>query len=229
MKKTFVLILALLLPLLIPTSCSTDPLDNPNVEPEEMLMRDGEWEGTGEGRGGTILVRINVINHAIQEAKAISQSESSFAQEALNQVLANAVNRTDSLSLETDGVTGATLTSTGVIDAVNMAIAAAKGIQTDQETTYTDTTCDVVVIGAGGAGLSAAVEAASAGSRVIILEKQGILGGNTNYSTGGINAAETSVQQGLGIEDSKQLFFDDTMRGGHYLNDSLLVRSFVEH
>lgn len=229
MKKTFVLILALLLPLLIPTSCSTDPLDNPNVEPEEMLMRDGEWEGTSEGRGGTILVRINVINHAIQEAKAISQSESSFAQEALNQVLANAVNRTDSLSLETDGVTGATLTSTGVIDAVNMAIAAAKGIQTDQETAYTDATCDVVVIGAGGAGLSAAVEAASAGSRVIILEKQGILGGNTNYSTGGINAAETSVQQGLGIEDSKQLFFDDTMRGGHYLNDSLLVRSFVEH
>ena len=61
------------------------------------------------------------------------------------------------------------------------------------------------------------------------MEKQGIVGGNTNYSTGGINAAETSIQRSLGIYDSKELFYDDTMKGGHYLNDSSLVRSFVEN
>ena len=65
--------------------------------------------------------------------------------------------------------------------------------------------CDVVVVGAGGAGLSAAVAAAETdGSlKIIVLEKQGIIGGNTNNSTGGINAAETDIQKGLGIEDSK--------------------------
>lgn len=192
-------------------------------------MRDGIWEGTGEGRGGTILVRITVTNHIITDAKAVSQSESSFAQEALNKVLSNAIGRTDYLSLETDGITGATLTSQGVIDALTMAIAAAKGERSEEETGDGDCSCDIVVVGAGGAGLCAAVEAASQGCKVIVVEKQGIVGGNTNYSTGGINAAETSIQRSLGIYDSKELFYDDTMKGGHYLNDSSLVRSFVEN
>ena len=192
-------------------------------------MRDGVWEGTGEGRGGTILVRITVTNNTITDAKVISQSESSFAQAALNEVLDNAIGRTDYLSLDTDGVTGATLTSTGVIDALNMAIATSKGEKTEEEKIYADGYCDIVVIGAGGAGLCAAVEAASKGYNVTVIEKQGIVGGNTNYSTGGINAAETSVQKNLGIEDSKDLFFDDTMKGGHYLNDPVLVRSFVDN
>ena len=112
---------------------------------------------------------------------------------------------------------------------MTIAIAAAKGERSEEETGDGDCSCDIVVVGAGGAGLCAAVEAASQGCKVIVVEKQGIVGGNTNYSTGGINAAETSVQCGLGIYDSKELFYDDTMKGGHYLNDSSLVRSFVEN
>ena len=230
MKKFFsswtylvITIFTLLSPL---ASCSHD---HEPPTPAEAVMRDGIWEGTGEGRGGTILVRITVTNHIITDAKAVSQSESSFAQEALNKVLSNAIGRTDYLSLETDGITGATLTSQGVIDALTMAITAAKGERSEEETGDGDCSCDIVVVGAGGAGLCAAVEAASQGCKVIVVEKQGIVGGNTNYSTGGINAAETSVQRGLGIYDSKELFYDDTMKGGHYLNDSSLVRSFVEN
>jgi fumarate reductase flavoprotein subunit len=108
-----------------------------------------------------------------------------------------------------------------------MAIDAAKSVQKD-DVTYSDTSCDIVVVGAGGAGLSAAVQAASMGAHVIVLEKQGIIGGNTNYATGGLNAAETSVQKSLGIQDSKQSHFDDTMKGGHYLNDVSLVTILVE-
>ena len=74
------------------------------------------------------------------------------------------------------------------------------------------------------------VETASS-LKIIVLEKQGIIGGNTNYSTGGINAAETDIQKGLGIEDSKQLFYDDIMKmkGGKYENIPSLVQNFVEH
>jgi fumarate reductase flavoprotein subunit len=88
-----------------------------------------------------------------------------------------------------------------------------------------------VVVGAGGAGLSAAVAAAETNDRlnIVVLEKQGILGGNTNYSTGGINAAETDIQKGLGIEDTKQLFYDDTMRGGKNENIPSLVRNLVDN
>ena len=74
------------------------------------------------------------IQRIITDAKAVSQSESSFAQEALNKVLSNAIGRTDYLSLETDGITGATLTSQGVIDALTIAIAAAKGERSEEET-----------------------------------------------------------------------------------------------
>ncbi len=193
------------------------------------VMQDGEWEGTGEGRSGTILVHILVQDHRIVSGKVISQSESTFAQEAINTIIAKLQGRESEMTVETDGVTGATLTSTGVIDAVNMAILTAKGKYVSDAKTYVDSSCDVVIVGAGGAGLSAAVEAADNGAQVIVLEKQGILGGNTNYSTGGINASETSVQRGLGINDSNQLFYDDTMNGGHGINFPDLVKSFVEH
>lgn len=59
------------------------------------------------------------------------------------------------MSVEVDGITGATLTSTGVINAINMALQAAMGKQTKTAKTYKDGTCDIVIVGAGGAGMAA--------------------------------------------------------------------------
>ena len=215
--------------LVIFTACAND--DNPVVEPVTELLQDGEWTGSGEGRSGSIIAKVVVKNHQVEQVTIVSQSESVFAQDAINTVVEKAVGRTDVMTVEVDGVTGATLTSTGVIDAINMAILAAKGKQTESTKTYKDGTCDIVVVGAGGAGLSAAVAAAETDEnlKIVVLEKQGIIGGNTNYSTGGINAAGTDVQKLLGIEDSKQLFYDDTMQGGKYENIPSLVQNLVEH
>ncbi len=205
--------------------------DTPAVAPVTTLLQDGEWTGSGEGRSGTIIVKVKVENHQVTKVTVVSQSESSFAQETINSLCERAMGRTEEMSVEVDGITGATLTSTGVIDAVNMALQAAMGKQVTKDKAYQDGTCDIVVIGAGGAGLSAAVSAAEtdAGLKIIVLEKQGIIGGNTNYSTGGINAAETDIQKSLGIEDSKKLFYDDTMKGGKYENIPSLVENLVEH
>jgi fumarate reductase flavoprotein subunit len=86
----------------------------------------------------------------------------------------------------------------------------------------------VVVIGSGGAGLSAAVSAKEAGADVVIFEKMGILGGNTNRATGGINAAATPYQEAAGIKDSPDLFYADTMKGGYEKNNPELVRTLAE-
>ena len=210
-------------------ACTND--DSPVVEPETVQLQDGEWTGRGEGRSGSIIVKVTVENHQVTKVTVVSQSESSFAQETINSICESAVGRTTEMSVEVDGVTGATLTSTGVIDAINMALEAAMGKPVGGDKIYKDGTCDIVIVGAGGAGLSAAVAAAETdGSlKIIVLEKQGIIGGNTNNSTGGINAAETDVQKGLGIEDSKKLFYDDTMKGGKYENIPSLVENLVKH
>ena len=222
MKKLFQ-ILSLALGMYLFTACEGH--DNEVLQPEETVMQDGEYEGLGEGRSGMIKVAIVVKNHIITAIQILCQSESVFAQPAEQQIM-DAV-----LEMQTtegvDAVSGATLTSNGMLTAIGMAIDAAKGVQ-KEDITYSDTSCDIVVVGAGGAGLSAAVQAASMGAHVIVLEKQGIIGGNTNYATGGLNAAETSVQKSLGIQDSKQSHFDDTMKGGHYLNDVSLVTILVE-
>ena len=210
-------------------ACTND--DNPVVEPVSEQLQDGVWTGSGEGRSGTIIVKVTVENHQVTKVTVVSQSESTFGQETINSLCESALGRTAEMSVEVDGITGATLTSTGVIDAINMALEVAMGKHVDKGKTYQDGTCDIVVVGAGGAGLSAAVAAAEsdASLKIIVLEKQHIIGGNTNSSSGGINAAETDIQKGLGIEDSKQLFYDDIMKGGKYENIPSLVQNFVEH
>ena len=211
------------------TSCSND--DSDSLPPAGQVMQDGEWTGTGDGRSGSIVVKVVVKNHQVEQVTVVSQSESVFAQEAINALVAKAVGRTDLMSVEVDGISGATLTSTGVIDAINAALQAAMGKGSGTGKTYQDGSCDIVVVGAGGAGLSAAVAASEnhEGLKIIVLEKQGILGGNTNYSTGGINAAETDVQKELGIRDTKQLFYDDTMVGGKNENIPALVWNLVDN
>lgn len=84
-------------------------------------------------------------------------------------------------------------------------------------------TYDVVVIGAGGAGLSAAIEAKGAGASVVVLEKMSYIGGNTLISGGELNAPETWIQEKLGIKDSIASYKEDTLKGGDYVADEALV------
>ena len=89
---------------------------------------------------------------------------------------------------------------------------------------------DIVVIGAGGAGMTAAIQAVQDGATdVVILEKMPVTGGNTTRSTGGLNAAGTSYQEADGVEDSVELFVEDTMKGGKELNDKELVTVMAEN
>ena len=89
---------------------------------------------------------------------------------------------------------------------------------------------DIVIIGAGGAGMTAAVQARMDGAtNVVIVEKTGMTGGNTTRATGGLNASETKYQEKDGIEDSNELFIEDTMKGGKELNNIDLVKHLVEN
>ncbi len=88
---------------------------------------------------------------------------------------------------------------------------------------------DVVVIGAGGGGLSSAIEAHDAGANVIVVEKMPFVGGNTSRATGGINAAGSVFQAQDGIEDSPELHYADAMKGGEDKNDPELLKFMTEN
>mgnify|MGYP003357177771 FL=1 len=105
-------------------------------------------------------------------------------------------------SLDVDGVSGATQTSKAIIEAATAALKQA-GLEpsdlTSKKTTAAkakdiEETVDVVIVGAGGAGMTAAITATDAGKKVIVVESQPIAGGNSVRSTGGMNAAKTPYQ-----------------------------------
>lgn len=92
-----------------------------------------------------------------------------------------------------------------------------------------DKTYDVIVIGSGGAGLSAGIVAKEKGANAVVLEKLSIPGGNTMVSGGGLNAAVEADYKKAGIEDSPQLHTKQTMAAGDFRADPALVATLCEN
>lgn len=231
MKKQLSLILILMLVLSMALSgCTSDK------EEKAALFVAGTYEGEGQGHAGKIKVAVTVTEQKIEKIELIEFSESEFAVDPANKLIENIIKAN---SGEVDGVSGATVTSNGILEAVRNALASAyvdgavkQTVATTEvatDATLENKMADIVVIGAGGAGLTAAIEAADRGANVIVVEKMPMVGGNTKYATGGLNAAGTTSQADLGIEDSIDIFYEDTMVGGGNINNPELVRVLAEN
>ena len=90
-------------------------------------------------------------------------------------------------------------------------------------------TADIIIVGAGGAGLSAAIEAVEDGAEsVIIVEKTGTTGGSLNFTSGTMAGAETVIQKEDGIEDTKESFVQDILKNGAQAGNEEMIRAFVD-
>ncbi len=196
----------------------------------------GTYEGEGQGHAGPIKVAVTVTESKIDSIEILEFNDSEFAVDPADQMIENII---EANSSDIDSVAGASITSQGVKDAVSAALVAAyidgatpvaaTEAPKAEVVELEDRETEIVIIGAGGAGLTAAIEAAMNGAEVIVVEKMPIVGGNTKYATGGLNAAETSSQEALGIEDTVEIFIEDTMVGGGNLNNPELVRVLAEN
>ncbi len=195
----------------------------------------GTYTGTAQGFGGDVTATVTLSETEITDIQVIGDQETDgLGSVAIEQLPPKML---EAQSPNVDAMSGATVTSNAIIEAVTAALSQA-GVDAsslvpkeaeDKALEEQMLEADVVVIGAGGAGMTAAITAHEAGKEVILLEKMPYAGGNTTKSTGGMNAAETSVQAELGIEDSVQTFIDDTMTGGKNVNDLALVTTMAEN
>lgn len=204
---------------------------------QEVAYEAGTYKGSSEeGYGGTVEVTVTVSEDAIENIVVAADGETpEIGGNAMTRI-ADEIIATQSLAVDT--VSGATMSSEALLAAVAVALTEAgadvavlqdpNNKQEAEATEQEDIETDVVIVGAGGAGLAAALEVVNAGKEVVILEVMPMAGGNTLRATGGMNAAETDVQESLGIEDSVDVFYEDTLKGGHDLNDPDLLRTLVD-
>lgn len=193
-------------------------------------------EGVGQGKHGDIKVKVTFTDNQITDIEVVENKENEVLAEPVYTQLKEVVIAAN--SPEVDAISGSTVTSNGYLDAIKDAIAksgltlAAAGAAANnaQSKEAAEQTYDVVVIGAGGAGFSAAIEANQAGAQVVLLEKMPTVGGNTLISGGEMNAPNNWVQQKLGItDDTADLFYEDTLKGGDNLGTPEMVRILADH
>lgn len=186
-KRVFILLSLICIAVIIITS-----------QMENAGLKTGTGVADGYGGKDSISVTVSLKDGKIASVSASGPKETqgigSIAIEKMpgEMVKANSIN--------VDGVSGATVSSTGILKAAELALAAAGVNPNDfkgasaikaEDKTYD---ADIVIVGAGGAGMVAAITAADAGKKVVLIEKQAMTGGNSVRATGGMNAADTSVQ-----------------------------------
>ena len=160
----------------------------------------GDFTGTAKGFGGDVSVTLTLTDSVITGCTAEGKDETEgVGSQAIAKMPGEIA---ESGSIAVDGVSGATITSTAIKEAAAAALTAAGLNPDDYKTavennaTAEDSTvdADVVVVGAGGAGMTAAITAAAEGKSVVILESQSMVGGNSVRATGGMNAGKTVYQ-----------------------------------
>ena len=219
MKKSKILISLVLACMMLLSACGgTAPAAT--TEAATTAAAAASYTGTAQGMGGEVSVTLTIDNGVITDCTAVGDKETDgIGSVVIDQFPAQVVAGN---TINLDAISGATVTSNAFIEAAKAALTAA-GLNPDDYMTKVaaaaagDVTkeADVVIIGAGGAGMTAAMTASDEGKSVIILESQAMVGGNSARSTGGMNAAKTVYQdanefgEGAGVEKMLKSAADD--------------------
>ena len=159
----------------------------------------GDFTGTAQGLGGDVVVTLTLKDGKIVGCTATGDKETEgIGSKVIDSFPAIVA---ESGSIAVDAISSATVTSDAFVAAAEAALTEA-GLNPEDYKTAIATAAgedrtvdaDVVVVGAGGAGMTAAISAAADGLKVVVVESQAMVGGNSVRATGGMNAAKTPLQ-----------------------------------
>ena len=185
----------------------------------ETIPANGVYEGSANGMGGAVKVAVTVEDGKISGVEVLEHKETAGISDPAIEQIPQAI--VEAQSTDVEAVTGATVTS----EAIKEAVAAALSGEGTEEAGELEITIepDVIVVGAGMAGLSASVRAAELGANVLVLEQNYRVGGSANTAGGSISGAGYKIQKAAGIEDSPELFYQDfvTLGGEEFMNTEI--------
>ncbi len=234
MKKIFLSVLSVVLLV----GCSSSSSNEPTETSTSTTIADGSYTGVARGNNGDITVNTTFEEGKIESIEIVSQEEtpgiSNVPLEEMGQRIV------DAQSVAVDTFSGATMTSRGIINAVSDSIVNAGGNLDDWknevETTVaevSDSSCDVVVIGSGAAGMTSAIYAAQNGANVILVEKQDILGGTSLLSASMFGSVGTRVHIAEGKTETTEDLFENYQKPeaatGGLIADSEAARVLAEN
>lgn len=191
------------------------------------------YTGEAQGFGGPVQVEVRVEDGVITDVTVTAHSETQGVGSNAIDILPGRIVQSQSVNL--DAVSGCTVSSKAILEAVASALAqssldmdklnVAPAAQAGEDRVL-DT--DVVVVGAGLAGLSAAIKARESGAQVILVEKMSYTGGNSRLSTGVFLLGGTDIQKAAGIEDDKDGFYNFIMEKSGGKRDPAQVSFIAE-
>ena len=195
-------------------------------------MTPGTYEAAAQGFHGDVKLSVTVDAEKITAIDILEHSETEGIGAAALPKLVEAVLANQTIGV--DSVAGATVTSEAFKAAMTDALTQA-GADMDKMTAAVAASgledvqmdADVVVVGAGAAGLSAALKTAQNGHSVILLEKMGVIGGASAMAGSGTMATGSKWQKEDGYEDSAEKLVEDMMANGHQKNDRATVELFA--
>lgn len=195
---------------------------------------DGTYTGTGAGKNGDVQVSVTFAGGGIASVEVGEHSETEgICEPAIERIPAMIV---EHQSIAVDVVTGASVTSQAIIDAVADAIQQAGGsveafqnavASAEKSTEVIDMDCDVVIVGAGGSGMAAAMAANQAGANVIIVEKAASIGGSSIMSMG-MGAVGSSMQAESEMGDfTVSQWMSDWMDQQNYMVSAPMIYKYM--
>ena len=193
----------------------------------------GTYTAQVMGHNAPFTVTCTFTQYALSDIDCSDNNETIGVGKYALETLAHEVVKSQSLNV--DAVSGASISSHallgGIEDCAEQAGGAEqlKAVDGPADVVEDSYDADVAVIGAGGAGLVAAVAAAQTGAKVIVLEKIDINGGSTNVSEGALNAVDPERQEKQGIEDSVATHYAATWEGGHKTGTPELIGYLVHN